>query len=96
MTSITLPPDLEQAIELHARRQGTTSELLIVEKLREQFLMLPEAGAETTGQSMADFFAGYVGGLHSSEFVPGGAQLSQDSGRKFTDLLLLKHNRNNP
>jgi hypothetical protein len=90
MTTINLPTDLEQAIEERAQQQGTTPELLIVDKLREQFL--PSAAPEngTDERTMADFFAGYVGGLHSGEFVPGGAQLSTDSGRKFTELLLKK------
>lgn len=90
MTSITLPPDLEQAIEERAQQQGTTAELLVVDKLREEFLPTSLATDVSQGRTMADFFAGYVGGLHSSEFVPGGAQLSTDSGRKFTDLLLKK------
>jgi hypothetical protein len=89
--TIALPPELEQAIEERAQQQGTTPELLIVDKLREQFLPIPPLSPDTEGRTMADFFAGYIGGLHSSEFVPGGAQLSEDTGRKFTQLLLKKH-----
>jgi len=40
----------------------------------------------------ARFFAGYVGVLNSSEFVPGGAQMSQDTGRKFAEGMLKKAN----
>ena len=39
---------------------------------------------------MLDFFEGYVGVLHSSECVPGGAQMSQDTGRKFAEGMLKK------
>lgn len=88
MTSINLPPDLEQAIEARAQRQGTTPEVLIVDKLREQFLPMAAPAPGAGELTMADFFAGYIGGLRSSEYVPGGAQLSTDSGHKFTDLLL--------
>lgn len=89
--TIALPPELEEVIEARARQQGTTAELLIVNKLQEQFLPPLFEPQDTEGRTMADFFAGYVGGLHSSEFVPGGAQLSEDTGRKFTQLLLKKH-----
>jgi hypothetical protein len=39
---------------------------------------------------MLDFFAGYVGVLQSSEFVPGGAQMSEDTGREFAEGMLKK------
>ncbi|HLJ55436.1 MAG TPA: CopG family transcriptional regulator [Chthonomonadaceae bacterium] len=92
MLQIELPPDLDEAIASRARKQGTTPELLIVDKLREQFL--PSAQTDpATGHSMADFLDGYIGGLHSGEFVPGGAQLSTDTGKKFTEILRAKHNR---
>lgn len=90
MKTIALPPELEQVIEERAQQQGTTPELLIVDKLREQFLPVHLPAQDKEGRTMADFFAGYTGGLHSSEFVPGGAQLSEDTGRKFTEMLLKK------
>jgi hypothetical protein len=37
--------------------------------------------------TLADFLQGYVGVLHSSDYVPGGAQLSEDSGHKFAEGL---------
>jgi hypothetical protein len=91
MVTITLPPELEQAITEQAQRQGTTPELLAVEKLRGALLPVLPQVADITGSTMADFFAGYVGGLHSSEYVPGGAQLSKDTGKKFKELLLKRH-----
>jgi hypothetical protein len=42
---------------------------------------------------MADYLKDFIGVLHSSEFVKGGAQLSKDSGKKFTAILLKKHQR---
>ena len=89
--TITLPPELKQAIEEQAQRQGTTPELLVLDGLRGLFMPASTPASPGEGLTMADFFTGYVGGLHSSEFVPGGAQLSEDTGRKFTELLLKKH-----
>jgi len=89
MITITLPPELESIVIREAQQRGTTPELLTVEKLRG--LLLPTLPPETADLTMADFFAGYVGGLHSSEFVPGGANLSEDTGAKFKELLLKRH-----
>lgn len=89
MITVTLPPELEVIVVREAQQRGTTPELLTVEKLRG--LLLPAVSPEAADLTMADFFAGYVGGLHSSEFVPGGANLSEDTGAKFKDLLLKRH-----
>ena len=94
MVTITLPPELEQAITERAKTEGTTPEILALDKLCQFFL--PVTMAEITpaplseGETMLDFFAGYAGVLHSSEFVPGGAQMSQDTGRKFAGGMLKK------
>ncbi len=88
MVTITLPPELEQVVREQAQQQGTTPELLTLEKLRS--LLLPPIPANET-VSMADFFAGYIGGLHSSEFVSGGANLSVETSHKFEERLLQKY-----
>jgi hypothetical protein len=81
---ITLTPDIEQALAAEARRRGRTPEQLALDSLRERFLSLesdrPPAEAQAT---LADFLCGHLGVLHSSEHVPGGARLSENSGRKF-------------
>jgi len=41
--------------------------------------------------TLADFLQGYVGVLHSCEYVPGKARLSEDSGRKFAAGLAAQH-----
>jgi len=90
MLTIAVTPELEQALEEQARLQGTTPELLALDSLRRQFL--PGAAGTTPneaasephkGETMADFLAGYVGVLHSSEHVPGGARMSEAAGAKF-------------
>ncbi len=52
----------------------------------------PDETAQTEeSETLADFLQGHVGVLHSSEYVPGGAQLSKDSGRKFAQGLAAQH-----
>lgn len=88
MTTITLPPELETAVAERAKRSGTTPELLALDSLRREFL--PPVPPESEG-TMADFFAGYIGVIDSGEIVPGGANMSEDTGRKFKEILLEKH-----
>jgi len=82
--NISLPPDIEQAVVEHAREQGTTPELLVIDSLRERFLLSPSLSAPTEGEgTLADFLSKHIGVLHSSEHIPGGARMSEDSGKKF-------------
>lgn len=80
--TLHLTPDLERALLEAARRQGTTPELLALEYLRERLLETGDAG-DPTESSLADFLGGYVGVLSSDEHVPGGANLSEDTGSRF-------------
>ena len=48
-----------------------------------------ETPSEEQG-TLADFFQGHIGILHSSEYIPGGARMSVDSGKKFAAGLLKK------
>jgi len=81
---ITLTADIEQALAATARKLGLTPEQLALDSLRERFLfpeseILPAENQAT----LADFLRGHVGVLHSSDHVPGGARLSENSGQKF-------------
>jgi hypothetical protein len=99
MTIITLPPELEAPLAEAARRQGTSPELLAIESLRKQFAPTPQPnGVETAaeGKTLYDVLKDYIGAIDSSEIVPGGANLSEDSGKKFTQLLLEKQRRKRP
>lgn len=82
---LTLAPELERALAEAARQQGTTPELLAVECLRQCPLPAadPVAPAAAEYETLADFLAGYVGVLNSGEHVPGGANLSEQTGRRF-------------
>lgn len=82
--NISLPPDIEHAVVEHAREQGTTPELLVIDSLRERFL-LPQSFSTPTDDegTLADFLGKYIGILHSGEHISGGARMSEDSGKKF-------------
>jgi hypothetical protein len=94
MVTITLPPELERVVTERAKRQGTTPELWTLDRLSQslQAELAIESVPEPTSEdgTMLDFFAGYVGVLQSSEFVPGGAQMSQNTGRKFAEGMMQK------
>lgn len=85
MITITLPPELEQTVTEQAQQQGTTPELLALDKLREIFAPVPETSPAVPGVTLADFLGDFIGSIHSSENVPGGAQMSTDSGKKFAE-----------
>ena len=59
---------------------------------RKQQVVSSEVPSETQG-TLADFLQGHIGVLNSSEHVPGGARMSEDTGRKFTEILIKKHRR---
>ena len=91
MITITLPPELEQAMTEQAIRQGTTPEVLALDKLNAFFL--PAATVEETveGETMADYLKEFIGCIDSREVVPGGANMSEYTGRKFGEILKKKH-----
>ena len=87
--TIQLSPDLEQVLSEEARRRGTTPELLANECLRERFVRPTDQEKTANGsKNLAEYLAGYIGVLHSSENVPGGARMSEDTGKKFTSILI--------
>ncbi len=94
---ITLTPDIEQALAAEARKLGLTPEQLALESLRERFLS-PESDMSPAGEeaTLADFLRGHLGVLHSSEHVPGGARLSEDTGRKFATGLITQRQQKRP
>ncbi len=82
MMTLTLTPDLEHALVEQARAQGTTAEVLALDSLRQCFL-LRDAQVRDEGQTLAEYLQGFVGVLHSSEQVEGGARMSDSPGSKF-------------
>lgn len=94
---VTLTPDIEEALAAEARKLGLTPEQLALDSLRERFLSRererPSAEEQAT---LADFLYGHLGVLHSSEHVPGGARLSENSGRKFAAGLAAQRHQKRP
>jgi hypothetical protein len=94
---IILPPDIEQALAAEARKLGLPPEQLALDSLRERFLV-PESEPPPVEEpvTLADFLRGHLGVLHSSEHVPGGARLSEKSGRKFAAVLAAQRHQKRP
>jgi hypothetical protein len=89
--TLELTPELEDALEKRARERGTTPELLALDALRDRFLPAPDTAAPAEAEgTLADFLAGYIGGVRSSEHVPGGARMSEKTGKDFAEALLRK------
>lgn len=89
---IVVPPEVERVLVEEARRLGTTPELLAVDSLRERFspsAIRSEQLSEQQG-TLADFLSDHIGVLHSSEFVVGGARMSEGSGKKFAAGIVKK------
>ena len=77
-----------------ARKQGTDVESVILKTLRECFFRTQKNRTAEQSESLADQLTGYIGAIDSGEFVDGGLQLSEKSGKKFAELLLRKEQRN--
>jgi hypothetical protein len=89
--TIILTSDIESALTEEARKQGTTAEELALQCLRTRFVPAEGGGAPPQGQeTLADFLADHIGVLASAEYVPGGARMSEDSGKKFATGLIQK------
>lgn len=88
MVTVTLPPELEQSVVEKARQQGITPELLVLDELRLRFS--PVLPPPSESGSLADFLGEFIGCIHSSEVVPGGAQMSTDTGKKFAAGMVKK------
>lgn len=82
------------SLTARAHALGTTPEILAVDSPRKHFSSESDLDEEPAGTSkaktLADLLDGYIGVLHSSEYVPGGAQLSEDTGKKFAEGLARK------
>ena len=85
---IIVPPDIELALTEHAQKRGKTPEDLALDALRERFVSVPTP--TDSKETLADFLAGHIGVLSSSEVVRDGASMSENCGKKFADVLTEK------
>ena len=70
------------------QRQGTSAEKLVLDWLRAEFR--PQPAVANSAGSLADFLGDHLGILSSSEFVTGGASISENCGGKFANALVEK------
>ncbi len=91
MTTITLPPDIGEVIEKKAKQRGTTAELLIINELRARHLPPVSPAPPVEGETMADFFKDFIGCIDSSHTMPDGSNASENTGRRFREIMLRKH-----
>ena len=86
---LTLTTDIENALKEQASQKGMTPEQLALDGLRKLFVFSTKR-ANGPSPSLADFLNGYIGVIHSSEYIEGGAQMSEDTGKKFAELIMQK------
>lgn len=90
MTTITLPPEIEQSVARQAERQGTTTELVILDTLRRMFTPVEEPTPQKQMGSLYDLLEKHIGVIASGEHTLGGAQMATDSGKKFAEGMARK------
>jgi len=83
LTTITLPPDIEEPLAEEARRQGTTPELLAVDCLRKRFVPVTAADKRAESETLVDFLSGYIGTVSGTTEA-----LSENCGQRFAKGLL--------
>lgn len=88
---IIVTDDIERSLTEKASQQGTTPEMLAIDALRKQFVSPSNAEPDMAeAQNLAEFLGDYIGSISSGEHAPGGAQMSKDTGKKFTEGMLRK------
>ena len=82
--TISLPPDIEDALTKEAQRLGTTPELLALRSLRKLFVSTPDVDASPSKELILyDFLTNYIGTVEGSTEA-----FSEDCGRRFADGLI--------
>jgi hypothetical protein len=85
---VTLTPDIEEALIKQAGKTGTTPEILVLEVLREHLSEMQEPDELSSNKTLAEFLGDQIGSLATGDYVPGSANLSEHTGKRFTEILL--------
>ncbi len=89
--NIALTPDIEKALKKRALQQKTSPEILALHALRELFISSVEtAPAPDKNATLFDYLADHIGVISSSEYIKGGARMSENCGQKFASGMLKK------
>ena len=88
MTTITLPPDLEQSLVEEADKRGTTPELLALDSLRQLFVPPQTPADKAKNETLFDLLSGYIGTVNGTTEA-----LSEDCGEHFAAGLAEKKRR---
>jgi hypothetical protein len=83
---IQITPDLEEALIARARQSNQVPEPLALELLRQQLAAWTSVSA-TLPDTLTAFLADQIGVIGSEERQPGGARLSEKTGKRFAELL---------
>ena len=83
MTTITLPPEIEQSVARQAERQGTTIEWVALDTLRQTFAAPGEEPSRP--ETMYDFMQGFIGTVDGSSEA-----YSENCGEKFAEGMAQK------
>ena len=88
---ITLTPEIETALAQCARKEGTTPEKFVLETLRKRLISYVTASVPPPeNMTLHDLLKDYIGVMSSSEYVPGGARMSENTGKKFAAGMMRK------
>jgi hypothetical protein len=91
---LRLPDDLANVLAAEAEKRGTTPEQLAVGYLR-QHLPAGAMPADRNAGTMLEYLSDVIGVVNSAEIVPGGANMSQNTGKKLSEILNRKRVRGN-
>jgi hypothetical protein len=90
MVTITLPLELEKAVTEEAAQKGTTVELLTLDVLQERFLRPSSTKHLPEGATLGDALKDYIGAINTRDKYPDGSTLSENTGRKFAQMMVEK------
>lgn len=82
---VTLTPEVAAIVVREAARQGTSADAVVNDAIRERLAPDPDTADAARPKNLAEAIAPYIGAVNS-----GGANMSEDCGKKFTEILLQK------
>lgn len=86
---INLPLEIEAALIRRAQQLNASPENLALELLH-QYLADWQSVQVIEQGNLADFLADHIGSIHSGDQYPGSARLSENTGKRFAELLQQK------